>query len=456
MFNSTQSISSKSEGNLTWTNNTNLIILAFSLVFYSRIVTTLTPIPSILVHSHFVIVPLVLSIAMATSPTKNPQQVKLVQSLLFGLFIFFITILASALWNQAGFINAVASFMMLGEPMMFLVAIVCIPISEKSFTKIQRWFMASVLINFLLAAVQKPLIDMGKLDAQGFDGTDGCGGVFFVSGAGNYVSASVSIAFALYFLANGKNFPMWVRVTAITAALWQLLFSDSKQLVFAYSLAWILLIVFNFQDVGKTIKLLLGMMITGFVFWWCVQNLEAFNAFTAWARADLYAEGGDAWFTKFYSVKAILAEFKSPANWLFGLGPGHTVSRLGAWFLQDYGWLLEPLGATSTSIGIQSREFISSFWLAYSSSLFSPIFGWVGIWGDIGLVGLSAYIYLGYLIWQYFGLDNSLKITLLATLVLGFVFTQIEEPGYMLSLALLLGLAWQKKRLKLEQQLTEV
>lgn len=451
MFNSVESTIRKPARNLVWTNNTNLIIFAFSLVFYGRIFTTLTPAPSILVHAHFVIVPFVLGIALTTTQTRNQQQTKLVQSLLWGLFIFFLAILASALWNQAGFINVIASFMMLGEPMMFLAAIICIPMSQQSFIRIQRWFMGSVVINFLLAAVQKPLIDTGKLDGHGFDGTDGCGGVFFVSGAGNYVSASVSIAFALYFLSNGKKFPLWVRITAILAASWQLLFSDSKQLVFAYSLAWVLLIIFNFKDVGKTIRLLLGIMITGFVFFWCVQNIEAFSAFNAWARPDLYGEDGDAWFTKFYSVKVILTEFRSPVNWLFGLGPGHTVSRLGAWFLQDYRWILEPLGATTTSIGVQSREFIRSFWLAYSSSLFSPIFGWAGIWGDIGLVGLSAYFYLAFLVWQYFGLDNSLKITLLTTLILGFIFTQIEEPGYMLSLALLLGLAWQKKRLKFEQ-----
>ena len=451
-FNSAKSLNRKSEDGLTWTNNTNLIIFAFSLVFYGRIFTTLTPAPAILVHAHFIFVPLVLWIALTTSPTKNQQQTKLVQTLLWGMFIFFLTILASAIWNQAGFVNAVASFMMLAEPMMFLAAIVCIPMSQNSFTRIQRWFMGSVLINFLLAAVQRPLIDAGKLDAQGFNGTDGCGGVFFVSGAGNYISASVSVAFAIYFFANGKKFPLWVRIVAMSAASWQLLFSDSKQLVFAYLIAWLLLVLSNFQDVGKSIKLLLGIAITGAIFLWCVHNLEAFEAFTAWARLDLYQKGGDAWFTKFYSIKAILTEFDSGGNWLFGLGPGHTVSRLGAWFMQDYQSILGPLGATTTSIGVDSREFIDSFWLAYSSSLFSPIFGWAGIWGDIGLIGLGTYLFLSYIVWQHFGLDNSLKITLLATLVLGFIFTQIEEPGYMLSLALLLGLAWQKKRLKLEQQ----
>ncbi len=450
MFNSAEPVSRKPK--LTWASNINLIILAFCLVFYGRIFITLTSAPAILIHAHFVVVPLIMGIALATATAKNSQQSMLVHSLLGGMLIFLIAILVSAIWNRAGFINAIISFMMLGEPMMFLVTIVCIPMSVKSFSRLKNWLMASVGINFLLAAAQKPLIDGGKIDAQGFDGTDGCGGVFFVSGAGNYVSASVSLAFALYFLANGKNFPLWVRVTTILAASWQLLFSDSKQLIFAYFLAWIILIIFNFKDVGKTIQLLLGIMITGMIFFWCVQNLEAFNAFTAWARPDLYGKNGDAWFTKLYSVKAILAEFKSPVNWLFGLGPGHTVSRLGAWFLQDYSLILKPLGATTTSIGVQSREFIESFWLATGSSLFSPVFGWAGIWGDLGLLGLGAYMYLASLIWQYFGVDNSLKITLLATLVLGFVFTQLEEPGYMLFLSMLLGLAWHERRLKFEQQ----
>ena len=437
-------------GKATWTSNTNLIIFAFSLVFYARIITTMTPIPAILGHAHFVVVPLILAIALLTTPTKNERQLRLVKTLLTGLFIFFMVNLASALWNGAGTINAIASFMMLGEPVMFITAIVCIPMSGQSIGKIQGWFIASMVINFLLAAVQKPLIDMGKLYANGFNGTDGCGGVFFVSGAGNYVSAGVSTLAALYYLTNGKN-PLWVRVAAVTAAGWQLIFSDSKQLVLAYAIAWVLLIVFNVRDIGKTIKLLIAMTVTSLTFLWCVNNLPLFAAFTAWSRPELYGQNGDAWFTKFYSIRAILGEFSSAGNWLFGLGPGHGVTRLGAWFMQDYRAILEPLGATTTSIGFESREFINTFWLTKGSSLFSPIFSWVGIWGDLGFVGLSAYLYLAYLVWRNLAIDNSLKITMLSMVAIGCIFTQLEEPGYMLSFALLLGLAWQKKRLKLEQ-----
>ena len=101
MFDTVESIPKKSQSNLAWTSNTNLIIFAFSLVFYGRIFTTVTPAPSILVHAHFVVVPLVLWIVLATAPQQNPDRVKLVRSLLLGLFVLFLAILASALWNRA-------------------------------------------------------------------------------------------------------------------------------------------------------------------------------------------------------------------------------------------------------------------------------------------------------------------------------------------------------------------
>ena len=451
MLNDAPLIINRSQNKKSWASSANLIILAFSTVFYMRIICSLTPAPSILTHAHFIVVPLVFSIVLTTAKMKDPQQIKLVRSLLLGLFLFAIAILLSAFWNETGLINGVVSFMMLGEPMMFLTAIACIPLSFESFSRIKKWFLWSALINFVLAAIQKPLIDSGKLYANGHDGTDGSGGVFFISGAGNYVSASVSVAVAIYFLANEKTFPLWFRISVFLASFWQVLFSDSKQIVFAYAVAWMLIILFASEDVGQSIKLLIGIVVLGLVFYWCVQNVEAFKPYTAWARPELYGPDGEAWYAKFYSVRVIISEFESPLNWLFGLGPGHTVSRLGAWFLQDYSAILAPLGATTSYIGVDAREFVQNFWLTFGSSMFSPIFGWAGIWGDLGSLGLGTYLFLDYLVWRNFGLDNSLKLTLLAILVFGFIFTQMEEPGYMLSVALMLGIAWQEKRLKIQQ-----
>ena len=429
-------------------DNISLIILAFSVVFYSRIFCAITRAPSILNLAHFVVVPFVLGVILFTSRSKDHKQIAIAYSFLLGIFIFLVAVLASALWNNTGLINAIVSFMMLCEPFIFLLSITCIPMSAKSVTRIKNWLIWSVLINFVLAAVQKPLIDAGKLYAHGFNSTDGCGGVFFVSGAGNYVSASVSVVFALYFFTNEKTFPLWMRIVAIIAAFWQILFSDSKQIVLAYLIAWVLLILVNSKDFGKTIKLLSAIAIFGFGFLWCVQNLEAFAAFTSWARPELYGQDGYAWYTKFYSVRSILSHYQSPLDWLFGLGPGHTVSRLGVWFLRDYWSILGPLGATTNPISQEAMEFCGNSWLCSGSTFFMPIFGWAGIWGDLGLLGVGAYLFLCYLAWQHFRLNDSLKVTLLAVFVMGFIFTQMEEPGFMLSIAFILGLAWQERQLK--------
>ena len=301
-------------------------------------------------------------------------------------------------------------------------------------------------INFLLAAIQKPAIDAGRIYAGGLDGTDGCGGVFFVSGAGNYVSATVSVVFAIYFF-NRREDSLYVKLAVASAALWHILFSDSKQIVLAYGLAWMLLILLSIEDIVKTLKLLAAFISLGSIGLWCVQNVEAFKAYSSWARPELYGSNGLAWYAKFYSINSILSHYQSPLNWLLGLGPGHTVSRLGAWFLRDFASILGPLGSTRTSIGSDAMDFVANFWLTSGSSLFSPIFGWAGIWGDLGLLGLGAYLYLGYLVWKNFGLDNILKVTLLSVFITGLIFTQMEEPGYMLSIAYILGLSWQEKRL---------
>lgn len=437
--------------NKAYVKNSFLIILSFCSIFYSRILATTIRF-SLLNLLHFGLVPAVCVFALNTTRIKDPKQISLCLSFLTGLFILFGVTIASALFNNAGLINAIVSFMMLGEPFMFLLAMACIPVTAEIVAKMKNLLYWSVTINFFLAAAQKPLIDSGKLFANGLNGTDGCGGVFFVSGAGNYLSATVSIVFALYFWTSGKDKPLWIRIVVALAALWHLLFSDSKQLVIAYGVAWLLLIMINSKDIVKTLKLLIGLVLFGYIGVWASMNIDAFKGYTAWARPELYGSEGLAWYAKFYSIREILAHYQSPLNWLLGLGPGHTVSRLGAWFLRDYAALLGPLGSTRTSIGQDSMDFVAGFWLTSGSSLFSPIFGWSGIWGDIGFFGLGAYFYLAYLTWQYFGWNDILKVTILSVFVIGFIFTQMEEPGYMIFIAFMLGLSWQEQRLQKQKE----
>lgn len=439
--------------NKAYIKNSLLVILAFCSVYYSRIVATTIRF-SLLNLLHFGVIPAVCVFVLTTTRIKDPKQISLCFSFVVGLLVFFGVILASALLNNAGLINAIASFMMLGEPFIFLLAMASIPVTDQIFTKMKNLLYWSVLINFLLAAAQKPLIDAGRINAQGLNGTDGSGGVFFVSVAGGYVAASVSIVFAMYCFTSDSTKLLWLRIIVPLAALWHLLFSDSKQLVVGYAVGWVLLILLNSKDIVKTLKLLIGFVLIVFAGVWAATNLEEFKAFTAWARPELYGSDGLAWYTKFYSIRLILDHFQSPLNWLLGIGPGHSVSRLGGWFIRDYAAILGPLGSTATNIGQDTALFSQGNWLTSGSTFFSPFWGWIGIWGDIGILGLVAYLYLAYLTWKHFCWNDILRVTILNVFALGFIFTQMEEPGYMVFIAFIMGLSWHEQRLKEQMQET--
>lgn len=76
--------------------------------------------------------------------------------------------------------------------------------------------------------------------------------------------------------------------------------------------------------------------------------------------------------------------------------------------------------------------------------MFSPLFGWAGIWGNLGFLGLAAYLYLSFLVWRKLCLDDFSKFLLLSVFAFGLIFSQMEEPGYMLFVATIIGLQWQE------------
>ena len=87
---------------------------------------------------------------------------------------------------------------------------------------------------------------------------------------------------------------------------------------------------------------------------------------------------------------------------------------------------------------------VGSSWLGSKSSVFSPLFGWAGIWGDLGLLGLATYLNLGFMVWQRVCVSDVSKFFLLTVVVFGLIFSQLEEPGYMLSIACILGIQYQE------------
>lgn len=423
-----------------------VILLTFATAFFPRIIDTFGA-PSTINFAHFATVPIAFVLALSTTRTKDRAQIRLILMLAAGLIFLFTVMTASALLNQAGVINVFLDYLLLAEPFMLLLALVCIPASTKSFEQLKNWLYIFAIINLVLAYIQYPLLCAGVLSTNGMGIVDAVQGVFYITGAGNYVSVSVSLCVALHYYVTTKNAPIFLRIGALVAAFGQLILSDSKQILLTFILAWMLLPMLRFvKNPVTALKYLGGAAIFCIVFYWCTQTVEYFSGFLAWARPELYGPNGAATQAKLAGFSIISSYYKSILNWFFGLGPGHTIGRLGGWMIRDYWNILGPLGATSHPASAAVWDEANSNWLNQSggSTLFSPFFGWVGIWGDLGLLGLGAYLFLAYIVWRYVCLDDLSRFWLLTIALIGCIFTQMEEPGYMLSMAMLFGLRWRE------------
>lgn len=435
-----------------------IILLAFSSVYFPRLLDTIG-FPSIINFFHFAIVPGAVLVNLLTTKTKNRQQIYVSQALIWGLSLLLGIIIISALLNQAGVVNVFFEYLLLAEPFIFLLGIACVPLSQKALKSLRKWMFVFAIINFALATLQWLLVEAGTLniasngDYGQFQKYDVIQGVFYLSGAGNYVSASVSISVALYCFLRTKSYPFWLRSLGLVAAAFQLIISDSKQVLLAYFVGWAILILLQFKHLDKLIIYLIAAVVSVYGFLWCVRNVDSdfFFSLRYWLieRADIYRFDGEAFQSKTLLFQMLPAYYDSFFDWFFGIGPGHTVGRLGGWILKDYGYLLRPLGATIHRASSDVWTATYKIDINRYTTMFSPFFGWAGIWGDLGFFGLSAYLFIVSLVWRYFCTDKLAMHSVLTAFVFGLIFTQMEEPGYMLTVALMLGLQWHESRLKI-------
>ena len=425
--------------------NSNLIIIAFATIFFPRIIAA-AGVPSPINFVHFALVPLFCGIVFTTTRVKDRTQISITQSLLSTLVFLMGIIIVSAFYNGAGLVNVLIAFMLLAEPFMLLAAITCISMSLDELKRFRGWIVKFAIIHLSLAFLQKVLLSLSILNRSDMTEADNVQGVFYLSGGGHVVGASVSMSFGLYYLASYKNVPLWIRLSAFFASFIHLLLADAKQVLVVMLLAWVLLIFIKIKDFTNVIKYLILIVIVSLILVWCIQNLELFRAFKTWIRPGLYGPDGEVTLQKISSLKIIASYYESPLNWLFGLGPGHTVGRLGAWMLKKYGDLLIPMGATIHPASQEVLSAVEGTWL--DSSFFSPLFAWASIWGNIGFVGLGVYLYLCSIVWRRLCLDDFGKFLMLNVMIHGFIFTLMEEQGYMASVAVLIGLKWQENQIK--------
>ena len=416
--------------------STTLTLLAFCSGFLSRCLSALK-FPGVINLVHLFVVPIVCVLVLSKVRTKNTRQIAISRSIIVGLFLFLISVFISALINDAGVINALIGFLLLAEPFMLLVTMISLPLTAERYQWFRTWLVRFCLFHTFLAFVQNYVLHFYLLAGN----EDNIQGIFYRSGAGHVVGASVALIFGIYYFFTEKN-SLLIRIAVVLATFWHMLLADAKQVLLCLLVAGFLLLLTKLKDIGEAIKYTVFAVVLVFGLLWCIENVPAFAAFNTWSRPEIYGPDGEATRLKMATFRIIPQYFTSPLNWWFGLGPGHTVGRLGGWMLDSYWDLLGPLGATKSPASGAVWEATAASWLGDQSSMFSPLFGWAGIWGDYGPVGLGAYLYLSFLVWQYICQDDFSKYCMLCVFSFGLVFSQMEEPGYMLFTAYLIGLRW--------------
>lgn len=420
-------------------SSSTLLLLAFASAFFPRILESVGA-PSPINFLHFMVLPAACGFIISNTHSRSRRQMAIVKSIIFGLLALFAISTASALLNNAGLINVFLGLMILSEPFILLAALLSIPFIPSTLNRLRNSVIGFGAIHIALAFMQKVGLDAGFLKHSVMTIQDNIQGVFYLSSGGHVVGSSASLVFGLYYYVSAKSAPLWARVLVLVAVMGQILFADAKQVILVALVAWALLIVSRTTDIKATLQYVIAAVLVGFVLYWCIYNVEIFSAYKTWIRPEIYGPNGDATVLKTSPLRIILAHYTSPLNWFLGLGPGHTIGRIGGWMIRDYWSLLGPLGATRNPVSEEVWATWNGNYL--DSSFFSPFWGWAGVWGDFGFLGLASYISLWAIVWRKICKDDMSRFLVLNVIVNGFIFTLMEEPGFTLTSAMLVGLRW--------------
>jgi hypothetical protein len=424
--------------------SSSLIILTFGVAFYPRVLAAMK-IPSIVNFLHFGCILLLLIFTLPR--IRSRLQAGISSRILYGLYAILLVISASAFWNNAGVINIVLDFLLLSEPFILLLAIVGLRMNTESIRRFHWVLISSGIINALFAYVQYFVL---KMHLTG--GPDAIKGVFLNQGAGHHVGGAVALTSVVYLF----NQPV-IRSVGVKILLTMMLIpqtfpmSDSKQVIVVFLGSMALLTLTKVKKIFEVLKYMVLTLGAIAAVYWVIINL--FPTLRYWLNITLLIDSFEAKFSVFSIINHY---FTSPVNWLIGLGPGHTIGRLG-WLIPDYAAILQPLGVTSTPVtaAIFAENDTNPLTNAVTgSSMFSLTFSWAGVWGDLGVLGVGVYLYLWWVTWRQICVDQFSKFLVLNMLIFGGIFSWLEEPGYMLFVISIIGLQWQT-RLKRTEQIAE-
>lgn len=406
-------------------SNRHLVEMALVALFFSRIGVAYGA-PSALNFIHFPLV--LLAAATATrAPDRSPNRVA--SALGMGAGGLLAVALLSALANGTSVVAAILDWLVLCEPFLLIYAVVRDPPPDSSRSRLEHLLLAVVIMQVPFALWQTLTRGVG----------DAVQGTFIGQGAGAHVVGAASIVAALFVASTNVVRPRHVRIAAALSLATLPLLADAKQVLLLFVVAYAATSLAHSPKYWFAsafgVAALAGVVVVAVRFvpgWQLVTN--------RWVFVDGLTH-------KLQVFTLIRSHFDTWSDWLLGIGPGNTVSRVAVMALPDYGGrssLLPRLGVDPSPVATQLFAIDTESYLARSgvgSSAWSFVFSWAGLFGDLGVLGVAMYAWLGIIVWRattHLSHDrraNAAHVTLALLVLLATVYGYLEEPAVTLSAA---------------------
>ncbi|MGH9957190.1 MAG: hypothetical protein ACREBC_08680, partial [Pyrinomonadaceae bacterium] len=395
------------ERNRNWpVTQTGVVLGVLITVMFARVITAIG-VPSIVNFAHLALAPalaLLLLIGQPSRPAKKTFR---------GVLALLAVIVLSAVVNEAGPVNAVLEFLILGEPFFFFGAIVCRPWNLEDIRRFRVWLFLIALAHMCLSFLQWALM--------GEQGPDLVKGLFLGQNGGHHVGGALALSAAVYFFWDNPLKGLWVRLSISLGLAMVAFISDSKTVVGTFLAAVPILGLFKIKRVTVFVKYVMGSALALLVFF-LLLFFKPLNTGGQLSTLSIRMEH------KWSVFDIIRNSHESRINAAIGLGPGHSASRV-ATIIPDYYDLLRPFGVTRNATTDRIWAETWAHWTTKThSSAWALTFSWASVWGDLGYLGLLVYLSIWLKLWRISCTDDHTRIIWIAAMMLGGWFTYLEEP----------------------------
>lgn len=402
--------------------NYNLILAFIFLVIFSRLFVSFG-LPKIFNHFHYLLIIICLFYYF-------PMFKFVEKKLLTNFILLNLVLLISSIFNNASIYNYIADTVIVLEPIIVLLIISSLSLTDNNINNLKKILLFFALINTLFAYYQYYIQGLRADDVHG---------IFINLGTAPHTAAAFNFVAAI-ILAFEKNFLKSIKILFIILFLSVTFLSSTLTLILCFfsSIAFFILIKKK-KSLFKIIFYFLLLYLFILIIIYFVQDTQIYKIrfsegnFIPYINALIY---------KYKTFHFISEEFQNFYNYLIGLGPGHSISRLSL-MSQEYDFLNFTYSEIINKIFyLQQSEYLNNKYTG--SSFFSLFYFAVGIYGDLGLIGTVLY----YLFWLNIFLmsKNNYKISLLILniIILSLIFQWLEEPAFINYVAFFIGLELNK------------